>query len=233
MNKAWVIIPAAGIGSRMQADIPKQYLTLSGKTILERTLSRFIGLNWVHQILVALHPADAHFEQLPETVLSSVRKVIGGDSRRDSVYNALKAIEPEADDLDWVIVHDAARACVLSEQLDVFFEKASESDNGAIMAMPMADTLKFEDQTGIKSTPDRSHFWRAQTPQQFRYGDLKSALMQFDNVTDEASAIEQLGLDYQFIEGNNFNIKITRPDDLAFAEAVLSIQDNNKRENDV
>lgn len=219
-QQAWVIIPAAGVGQRMQADRPKQYLMLQGQTVLERTLRRFKGLPWVKGIVVALHPQDPYYQKLPEAVRQSVIAVEGGNSRQSSVQKALTSIQTLAGDNDWVMVHDAARACIHSRQLTDFFVQATECEHGAILALPMSDTLKKIEQ-GTVVTRDRSLYWRAQTPQQFRYQVLIKALNLAEDMTDEASAIEQLGLQYQLIEGFDSNIKITRPMDLVLANALI------------
>lgn len=221
MRRIIAIIPAAGIGARMQADKPKQYLTLAGKTILEHTLSVIASHPAVEKIILAVGKADPYIADinLPE----NTQLVEGGETRAESVLNGLQAIdEPNA----WALVHDAARPCLRHEDLDRLLEV--RDDNGAILAIPVTDTIKrANSDKEIIATEDRSQLWQAQTPQFFRADLLKNALSQAlregATITDEASAMEFTGFRPHLVAGRSDNLKVTRPEDLALAEFYLSI----------
>jgi len=229
----WALVPAAGIGSRMGAEIPKQYLRLHGKTILEHTLERLLQIPELAGVLVAINAADTHWPELPLANDARIQVVEGGDERRDSVLNGLRALEPQVDEQDWVLVHDAARPCVRLDNICAMCEQLEGHPVGGILGVPVADTLKRSQQTGdgtfeIEATVDRSALWRAQTPQMFRFGVLypaiQQALAEGYAITDEASAVEHAGLAPLMVEGRSDNIKITRPEDLVLAEVILTAQ---------
>lgn len=231
MNKTvnfWGVVPAAGVGKRMQADRPKQYLELLGKTVLERTLERLIEVNVFTAIAVAISEGDPYW---PELSIAKHEKIIlapGGKERGDSVLSGLLALQQLAQDNDWVLVHDAARPCVSLEDINTLITTLNNDEVGGILALASHDTLKSVDATRITATIDRSCIWRALTPQMFRYGELKAALQQAaangSVVTDEASAIELQGKQPKIVEGHPDNIKITRPEDLALAQFYLEQQ---------
>lgn len=217
------VVPAAGIGSRMQADKPKQYLTIQGKTILEHTLSVLLSYPKITEIIVAVAENDPYLSQLSILNSEKIRLVNGGETRADSVLNGLKAIEnPQT---TWVLVHDAARPCLTHSDLDKLLE--IQDDNGAILALPATDTIKKAAQEAqISSTEDRNFIWLAQTPQYFKanllLNALENAAKQGYSVTDEASAMELAGFQPYLVAGRSDNIKVTRPEDLALAEFYLS-----------
>lgn len=215
----------------MNADIPKQYLSLAGKTVLEWTLERLLKVPGVKGIVVAIRDDDQHW---PALALSEkypqLTVVAGGDERHLSVLNALNALESLANADDWVLVHDAARPCINLQDISALRHKLQSHAVGGILATRVSDTLKRVAKSGsIEATVDRSVLWQAQTPQQFRYGLLRSALMaaQQNNypVTDESSAIERAGYQPLIIEGRRDNLKITRPEDLALAGWILQQQE--------
>ena len=224
----WLVIPAAGIGRRMQAACPKQYLTVSGKTILELTLQCFIERPDVMGIVLALAEHDTWWSQLDMAGDPRIQTVIGGAERADSVLNALLALNDrgaQAD--DWVLVHDAARPLLKSADLERLLLELADDPVGGILAVPARDTLKQVSATGaILTTIDRSVIWHALTPQMFRLGLLQRALADALHaqvaITDESSAMEWAGLSPRIVEGCASNIKITRPEDLQLLQNLLT-----------
>ena len=222
----WLVVPAAGQGKRMGAKIPKQYLTLQGEPILVQTLKRLYAALPNARLVLCLDIDDRWFE--PAWVpFIGWQRVTGGAERMDSVLNALRAMEALDDDL--VLVHDVARPCVAVTDLIALEKAARLYHGGALLAMPVADTMKRASADGaIAHTESREKLWHALTPQGFRYGRLRRALEYArDNaiqVTDEASALEAVGESPQLVSGRRDNIKITHPDDLALAAAVLASQ---------
>jgi 2-C-methyl-D-erythritol 4-phosphate cytidylyltransferase len=232
-----VIVPAAGIGKRMQADCPKQYLKIAGKTILEHTLSNLLAHNQVKQVFVVLHPEDRLFAQLQIATHPAITLVVGGKERCDSVLAGLNLV-PEHE--HWVLVHDAARPCLHPDDLTSLLEVAHNSHCGAILAAPVRDTMKrsflknTSKQTLVKQTEPRENLWHALTPQIFELALLKKALEQAAQksvcITDEASAMELLGEEVLLVEGRASNIKVTQPADLLLAEFYLTQQQPIKGE---
>jgi len=217
------IVPAAGIGSRMGAECPKQYLPLAGKTILEHTLARLLSHPAIGQVIVALAPHDHWFEALPLATDPRIVRVEGGAERAFSVLNALHVTLGE-----WVLVHDAARPCLTHGDLDRLIATAM-SCGGAILGSRVRDTMKRSDTAGnIIATVEREQLWHALTPQMFLTAPLKRALEEGlalgATITDEASAMERAGFAVRMVEGRADNIKVTRPEDLALAGLYLSQQ---------
>lgn len=225
--KFWAVVPAAGVGKRMNADRPKQYLELAGKTVIEHTLSRLLQANVFSAVAVAISAEDPYWPELDIVRHDYIITAPGGKERADSVLSGLKSIREKASYDDWVLVHDAARPCLTSEDIHKLLETLGNDDVGGILALSSHDTLKNVDGTQILNTLDRRHIWRALTPQMFRYGMLKSALEKTEgnpSVTDEASALELMGFTPKIVEGRPDNIKITRPEDLALAQFYLDQQ---------
>lgn len=219
------VVPAAGVGSRMQADKPKQYLEIDGKTILQHTLNVLLSYLLIDEVIVAVAKDDPYVVQMPFLKQAKIRLVEGGANRADSVLNGLKAIHFQAGRETWVLVHDAARPCLTHQDLDRLLQV--NDDNGAILAIPATDTIKRADaHLQIKQTEDRTQLWLAQTPQFFNAKLLAKALnFAQENevvVTDEASAMELLGFRPHLVAGRSDNIKITRPEDLALAAFYLT-----------
>ncbi|MFQ2148585.1 2-C-methyl-D-erythritol 4-phosphate cytidylyltransferase [Aeromonas jandaei] len=217
------IVPAAGIGSRMGAEYPKQYLQLAGKTILEHTLERLLAHPAIGQVIVALAPHDRWFDTLPVAQDERILRVEGGAERAFSVLNALHVAQGE-----WVLVHDAARPCLTHGDLDALIAAAMTS-GGAILGSRVRDTMKRSDAAGnIIATVERELLWHALTPQMFPTGPLKRALEEGlalgATITDEASAMERAGFAVRMVEGRADNIKVTRPEDLSLAGLFLSQQ---------
>lgn len=228
----WVVVPAAGIGSRMQTKVAKQYLLLKNKTILEHTLERLLQLPQLTAMVVAHNIEDDKIASLNVVKNSKIELVIGGAERSDSVLNGLNYIADKARDDDWVLVHDAARPCIDLVDIENLMQQLKGDLVGGILGVPVSDTVKRvatqSSPSVITETLDRSVLWQAQTPQMFRFSILRDALQQAvsnqQDITDEASAVEQAGLQVKIIEGSRNNIKITRPEDLVIAELILSQQ---------
>lgn len=228
-SKYWLIVPAAGIGKRMQSDVPKQYLKLDNRFILDITLSRLLDHADFSGCMVPLSAQDHWWPDSAAAGDDRVQTCTGGSERADSVLSALHALEGQADENDWVLVHDAARPCIHPDDLANLIDTLSSHPVGGLLATPVADTLK---QAGggaipeVEATVDRSRLWRALTPQMFRIGALKMALenslAERQPITDESSAMEFSGNMPVLVEGRPDNLKITVPADLALAGFVLS-----------
>ncbi|SMG40116.1 2-C-methyl-D-erythritol 4-phosphate cytidylyltransferase [Cedecea sp. NFIX57] len=218
------VVPAAGIGSRMQTECPKQYLHIGDKTILEHAVASLMAHPRVGQVIVALSPNDTCFSSLPLAIHPRVTVVTGGKQRADSVLAGLQA----AGDAEWVLVHDAARPCLHRDDLDNLLAITASSKVGGILAAPVRDTMKRgEPGKGlIAHTVDREDLWHALTPQLFPLELLRSCLLRAldegATITDEASALEYCGFHPELISGRADNIKVTRPEDLALAAFYLT-----------
>ncbi len=222
----WGLIPAAGSGSRMESDVPKQYLPLCGSTVLEHSLRALLDCGSVAGVVVAVHPDDPRPAHMACLQGPRVRVVAGGRERCDSVLAGLQALGEQAADRDWVLVHDAARPCVSVTDIQRLIDCVRETAIGAILAAPMVDTVKQTDTAGrVSHTLDRSRLWCAQTPQMFRLGQLRAALLQARErdlaVTDEASAMELAGHPVQLLASTSNNLKVTVAADLALAAWLL------------
>ncbi len=216
----WAVIPAAGVGARMAADRPKQYLQLGGRTILEHTLGCFLDHPSLKGLVVSLASDDPYWPNLACATDPRIQRADGGSQRSGSVLNALLQLNAlGADDDDWVLVHDAARPNLSRDDLDKLLAELAHDPVGGLLAVPARDTLKRADKHGrVLETVDRSLVWQAYTPQMFRLGALHRALadsLVADAViTDEASAMEWSGQAPRLVEGRADNIKVTRPEDL-------------------
>ena len=211
----------------MNANRPKQYLELGDKTVLEHTLSRLLEADVFSGIAVAVSEEDGYWPDLPIASNPHIIRAKGGKERADSVLSALTCLQNLAADDDWVLVHDAARPCITASDIHLLIDTLRNDDVGGILALASHDTLKNVDGANILGTLDRSHIWRALTPQMFRYHALKTALETHQGnpaITDEASALELQGQQPKIVEGRPDNIKITRPEDLALALFYLEQQ---------
>ena len=222
----WVVIPAAGVGARVGADLPKQYISIHGKTILEHTLDCFLQREDIAGIVVAIASDDGYWQGLTVHQHERVLTAPGGAERFQSVTNALQLLKEHAVAADWVMVHDAARPCLHQDAIDRLIKELKTHSTGGILAMPCRDTVKRADANQqIVETVEREQLWHAQTPQMFRYRLLLSALndvvAKSSVVTDEAMAIELLGKQPLLIQGHHENLKITHKDDLKHAENYL------------
>ncbi|MGR8919064.1 MAG: 2-C-methyl-D-erythritol 4-phosphate cytidylyltransferase [Gammaproteobacteria bacterium] len=231
--RVFAVVPAAGIGRRMGAGIPKQYLEIDGRAVLVHTLDRLARHPAIARIVVAIAPDDDHFDSLRAALPARCDSVAGGAERCHSVLAGLErlAADGAAED-DWALVHDAARPCVRVEDIDAMLDSLSGSAVGGILGTPVRDTLKRCDAAGVVSaTVDRSGLWHALTPQLFRLGLLRAAIADALAagliVTDEAQAVERAGHRLTVVPGHADNIKVTQPEDLALAGRILAAQQEN------
>ena len=219
-----VVVPAAGIGKRMGAACPKQYLLIAGKSIIEHTLDRLLEHPQIARVIVVLHPNDVKFAQLAIAANPLINVVTGGDERSDSVLAGLESVDPNE---YWVLVHDAARPCLDLGDLTLLLNLAEEGDIGGILAAPVRDTMKrASNENVVIKTESRENLWHALTPQLFPLLQLKTALKSAQSkqiaITDEASAIEYMGGQVKLVAGRASNIKVTQPEDIYLATYYLT-----------
>ena len=227
MSELHALVPAAGFGARMGNELPKQYLPLADKPMIFHALNTLCSCPQIATVFVVLAPDDTLFHSYDWTQFGDKLQPLycGGERRAESVLNGLLASELEPD--DWVLVHDAARPCLTQTHLAKLIGELRDDAVGGILAIPLADTLKRADENGrILRTESREQLWQAQTPQMFRAGLLAQALQQCSDVTDEASAIEALGLKPKLVSSESSNFKVTYPQDLLLAELLLSQESN-------
>jgi len=226
MGKYYALIPAAGSGSRMGGETPKQYLPLNGKPMIYHALATFCAHPGITRVYVVLAPDDALWQNYDWSAFSAKLTVLrcGGAERCETVNNGLAAISQEVGFEDWVLVHDAARPCLSAALIDKLLAEVGDDPFGGLLALPVADTLKRADAQGRAArTEPRAGLWQAQTPQMFRYGLLQRALslLAGEIVTDEAQAVERLGFDSKLVASDSSNFKVTYPRDLKLAEWLL------------
>jgi 2-C-methyl-D-erythritol 4-phosphate cytidylyltransferase/2-C-methyl-D-erythritol 2,4-cyclodiphosphate synthase len=242
-RRVWAIVPAAGRGARFaastEASAPKQYAPLLGATVLEWSLRALLAEPRVHAVMVALAADDARWPNIAARLASpKLQTTVGGANRQDSVANGLDALAAQAADDDWILVHDAARPCLSAADLGALLDAVGvQSDaaqpaadaakrDGAVLAAPVVDTVKRELGDHV-ATVDRQGLWRALTPQVFAFAQLRHALKEAKlagvEVTDEAQAVERLGLRATLVQGSPFNVKVTRLQDLATAADILKM----------
>ena len=226
-ERLWAVVPAAGRGERFGSRLPKQYIPLLGRPVLSWSVSALLAESSVRTVIVALSEGDRRFARLPEARDPRVRTCRGGARRELSVANALDALAGEARDEDWVLVHDAARPCLQIEDVRALVNAVRNDPIGGLLAVPVGDTLKAAGRDGRSDrTVPREGLWRALTPQMFRYGVLRRALgLSIEReraVTDEASAVEALGLRPRLVPGRPDNMKITLPGDCRLAAAIMT-----------
>ncbi|MEW6982285.1 2-C-methyl-D-erythritol 4-phosphate cytidylyltransferase [Colwelliaceae bacterium 6471] len=222
-----VVVPAAGVGKRMQSHRPKQYLSLHNSTILEHTVNRLLAHPSIDKVIIALSSSDEYYQDTSLMNHPKVQTVVGGVERVDSVLAGIQAID--AQQYPWVLVHDAARPCVPLKDISTLITLCHESDQGGLLAAPVRDTMKrTDDKNNVLTTVDRSALWHALTPQMFKVDELRTAietaLHNGIDITDESSAMEYAQLPSQVVEGSSDNIKITRADDLTLAAFILTKQ---------
>lgn len=228
MSDFFALIPAAGSGSRMKNELPKQYIPLAGKPMIYHALRRLSGSSRLRGVFVVLAPDDLEWARHDWSEFSGKLAVVhcGGETRAQSVLNGLEAARRTSSigDDDWVLVHDAARPCLSESQLDKLMDELTNDEVGGLLAVPVADTLKRSDSDGrVERTESRESLWQAQTPQMFRYKVLVEALRTAGGtaMTDDAGAVEALGLHPKLVLSDARNLKVTYPQDLALAELIL------------
>jgi 2-C-methyl-D-erythritol 4-phosphate cytidylyltransferase len=227
--QCWAVIPATGIGSRMGADRPKQYLPLGDKTVLEQTLDNLFSYHATDGVMLVLNETDDYWPQLNYHSPKPLQTCIGGEQRHHSVFNGLISLRSHLSTDCIVMIHDAVRPFVLHQDLDQLLQATQQCEDGALLATPLADTLKkASSDLTVLNTQSRENLWRALTPQAFYlskiYQALDSILTQNLSVTDDASAMELCGFHPRLVRGDDRNIKITHPEDLRLAELFLSIR---------
>ena len=226
-EKIVAIIPAAGTGTRLGDALPKQYLDINSEPMIYHALSVLSRVRRIEKIKVILSPQDSHWQTLMgKTNLALGDRIatlpVGGQSRGESVLNGLDAMAGELNANDWVMVHDAARPCIRVELIEQFIDELQNDVIGGLLALPLADTIKRDDgNLRVALTMDRTGIWRAQTPQMFRYGMLRTAMANFSDATDEAQAIEALGHQPKLVMGDSANLKVTYAPDLKLARMLL------------
>lgn len=231
----WAIVPAAGTGQRFGSQLAKQFQLIGDKMVADHSLSRLLAISSLKKIIVPCDTNCSHWAQVHSSGDQRVELIAGGVERIHSVLNGLRALADLADPDDWVLVHDMARPCITSADIKKLIDQLQEHPVGGILAVPVSDTLKkiqpvdIEQMSAIETTLDRSDFFAAQTPQMFRYGllvrALETMLEEQQLPTDEASAIEYLGQQAMIVEGRSDNIKITHPQDLVIAQAIMGYQE--------
>jgi 2-C-methyl-D-erythritol 4-phosphate cytidylyltransferase len=234
MPKFFALIPAAGSGSRMGGDLPKQYLSLAGKPLLYHALGSLFRHAAIERIFVVLAAGDRHHAKYDWQPFAAKLELLycGGETRAASVFNGLLAVCDVIDEGDWVLVHDAVRPCLAPEVLERLIVTLRDDQTGGLLALPVVDTLKRGDADAyVVQTESRENLWQAQTPQMFRYRLLLEALHASDpaQVTDEANAIERIGLRPRLVAGDSRNLKVTYPQDLELASLILKSMESQIR----
>jgi 2-C-methyl-D-erythritol 4-phosphate cytidylyltransferase len=217
------IVPAGGSGARFGTAIPKQYLELSGRSVLHHTLTALSDVPAIEHIFVAVQ----HDDSRAQTICKSFDRVsvfpTAGTLRSETVSNTLDAIQKQVHRNAWILVHDAARPCVSVDAINRLIDACQSHSVGGLLALPVADTMKRANAANeVVETVSRDQLWRAQTPQMFRYETLQHALGAAPDATDESQAIEAIGLSPKLVLGDVKNIKITYPEDIALAQHFLS-----------
>ncbi len=219
------LVPAAGSGSRFPGVLPKQYQPLAGRPMIHHPLATLSAVAEISSIFVLLHPDDQLWDEYrparSATIIQALR--CGGATRAATVRAGLESLAGDLAHDDWVLVHDAARPCISLKNIAALMERLRDDEIGGLLALPAADTLKSSSAGRVAGTVAREGLWQAQTPQMFRYGVLRRALLEASEVevTDESQAVEALGLRPLLVQGDAANLKITYPRDLALAEAIL------------
>ncbi|MBE0626568.1 MAG: 2-C-methyl-D-erythritol 4-phosphate cytidylyltransferase [Burkholderiales bacterium] len=223
------LIPAAGAGERMGQPRPKQYLDLLGRPMLHHSVKALLADARIDTVFVVLAPADREFKQYPWGEFGGRLAPLycGGATRHDSVLNGLVAASSTVEPEDWMLVHDAARPCLGRRELQRMLDELAADEIGGILGVPVADTLKRADPVArIQATESRENLWQAQTPQMFRHGLLLQALGRTAKLSDEAGAVEAMGLKPKLVQGSAENLKVTYAEDLQLAQTILTSRGN-------
>ena len=225
----WMIVPAGGIGRRFSPKLPKQFFPLGQSNVAQHCLSRLLKVPKIDRLIVPCKIREKWWSSVPATINDRVELVEGGLDRAESVFNGLLALAKDATSSDWVLVHDIVRPCVTLGSIKKLRESVHKHPIGGILVSPISDTVKLISEHGqIKTTIDRRYCRLAQTPQMFRYGELleamEYAIIHKKAVTDESTALEQLGKTIKMVEGRADNVKITCAEDLIFADAIIKEQ---------
>ncbi len=226
MPKVFAIVPAAGQGTRIGDAVPKQYIPIAGKPMMFHSIDALAAVGRIERVFVTLSALDRHWKEHDWSAFPDKIEAVfaGGAHRAGTVLNTLVHLQDRAQKDDWILVHDAARPCILPELIDQFLDEIADDPIGGLLAMPLADTLKSADeQQRVAATIPRLNLWRAQTPQMFRYEMLRRGLEHKPDATDESQAVESLGgfAGPRLVQGENSNIKVTFAEDLLLAEMIL------------
>ncbi len=231
----WALLPAAGIGRRMESNTPKQYHSIDGVSVIIHSLRRLSAVAAIKKIVVVLHPDDRFWPKLQDQVAVEfpdlIQTVIGGDERCKSVLNGLYGLANTAQLDDWVLVHDAVRPCVRTADIENLINRVQQQSTGGLLGYPVDNTLKkVDERAAVLRTVNRETIWNALTPQMFRYSLLRDAIESVmtstTEITDEASAVESAGHKPVMVVGSKDNIKVTRETDLQLAAQILRSQAN-------
>ena len=227
----FALIPAAGVGARMRADGPKQYLPIAGKPMLAHTVAAFLAADRIAHTFIVVSPDDGQIDGVAAPLLSSGKVTVlrcGGATRMDSILGGLEAMQGQLAGGDWVLVHDAARPGLTANLIDQLIDAVGVHPVGGLLALPVVDTVKQVEDMRMRTVP-RDGLWLAQTPQMFRFELLRAALQAASDstaITDDASAVEALGHRPLLVEGHPRNLKVTLPRDIEIAAMYLAAPDS-------
>jgi 2-C-methyl-D-erythritol 4-phosphate cytidylyltransferase len=225
MPKVFALVLAAGQGTRIGDAVPKQYIPIAGKPMMFHSIEALAAVARIERLFVVLAPLDRHWGQydwsaFPDKIEATFS---GGARRAESVLNTLRLLEDRVAKSDWILVHDAARPCILTELVEQFLDEVGDDPVGGLLAIPLADALKSADENQrVSATIPRTNLWRAQTPQMFRYELLRRGLEKKPAAADESEAVESIGYSApRLVQGESTNIKVTFAEDLQVAEMIL------------
>lgn len=228
MPKVFALVLAAGQGTRIGDALPKQYLPLAGKPMMFHSIEALAAVSRIERLFAVLSPFDRHWGDHDWSAFPDKIETVfcGGAHRAESVLNTLKFLEARIAKDDWILVHDAARPCILTELVEQFLDEVGDDAVGGLLAIPLSDALKRADENQrVAETIPRTNLWRAQTPQMFRYGLLRKGLENRPAATDESEAVESMGYHTpRLVQGESTNIKVTFAEDLQVAEMILARQ---------
>ena len=228
MPKVFALVLAAGQGTRIGDALPKQYLPLAGKPMMFHSIEALAAVSRIERLFAVLSPFDRHWGDHDWSAFPDKIETVfcGGAHRAESVLNTLKFLEARFAKDDWILVHDAARPCILTELVEQFLDEVGDDAVGGLLAIPLSDALKRADENQrVAETIPRTNLWRAQTPQMFRYGLLRKGLENRPAATDESEAVESMGYHTpRLVQGESTNIKVTFAEDLQVAEMILARQ---------